>query len=84
MSLLRQVLATPWKGQGRDCPRRGCPGHHVAETTRRSAQPGHRAPVKLPTIDDHLWLSTSRGDTVGQWTCTNCATRGIIKRYEVK
>jgi|13_taG_2_1085334.scaffolds.fasta_scaffold08711_4 hypothetical protein len=84
MTLLRQFLAPRWAGQGRDCPRRGCSGQHEVETTRRSAQPGHRRPVMLPTIEDVLWSSTSQGDTVAQWTCTKCATRGNIKRHEVK
>lgn len=84
MTLLRSVLSASWAGQGRDCPRRGCSGHHVVQTSRRSAHPGHLAPVMLPTIDDQLWSSTSQGDTVGQWHCTKCATRGIIKRHEVK
>ena len=84
MTILRSVLSSSWAGQGRDCPQIGRASCNVVQTSRRSAHPGHLAPVMLPTIDDQLWSSTSQGDTVGQWTCTNCATRGIIKRHEVK
>ena len=84
MSLIHRVLSSSWTGQGRDCPRRGCDGRHVVQTTRRSAHPAHRAPVRLPSLDDVLWSSTSQGDTVGQWCCTKCATHGMIKRSEVK
>ena len=84
MSLLRQVLSASWAGQGRDCPRRGCSGRHVVQTSRRSAHPEHVEPVMLPTIEDKLWSTTSQGDSVGRWHCTKCATHGRIRRHEVK